>query len=331
MEFGSVDTILQSVQNRLNDLHTGYALYSGNTSIFTPNRPSAQLAAADSVLPFLGGPKSDNQWGAYAGGFGQFMQVNGDGNAPGYSVQNSGATVDFDKQFDRGLVGGVTLDYINGEAGLDNGGSASMQGGRGGVYGAWYGRNAYLEGQLGGGVSSYDTKRSALGGTANGSTDGYEMDGMLGGGYDFKYKSLIAGLLAETHYTYADVNGFTESGSASPMQIMDNNNESLWTLVGCRLAYEWQIHKQTIRPEFRLGWRHEFLDTQRQIQSSFASGAGSVFQVDGPSLGSDSLSVGAGLSTRCTEHLSLFLSYDGELGRNQTTSHAVNGGMSWDF
>ena len=62
-----------------------------------------------------------------------------------------------------------------------------------------------------------------------------------------------------------------------------------------------------------------------------ASGAGTVFQVESPSLGRDSLSLVTGLSTRCSQHLSIFAYYDGELARDNAASHTVNGGISWDF
>jgi outer membrane autotransporter protein len=329
--FGSADTIEESVQSRMNGLRTGYGLQNGNTSLLSSGSPLMQLAFADEVLPPMGDPKQEDTWNAYAGGFGQFLQVNGDADAPGYSVVNSGATVDFDKLWDTGLVGGFTLDYLNGQAGLANGGNATMQGGRAGLYGSWFGDHAYLEGQLGGGGSFYNTTRATLGGFANGSSDGYEMDGMLGGGYDLKFKHLVAGVLAEGHYTFAELDGFTESGSASPLQIMDQSYDSCWTLLAGHLAYEWRIYKQAFLADARVGWRHEYLDTSRQVSAQFASGAGSVFQVDGPSLGTDSLFLQAGLSTRCTEHLSIFVNYDGEVGRDHSSSQAVNGGLSWSF
>ncbi|MGA9778926.1 MAG: autotransporter domain-containing protein [Limisphaerales bacterium] len=91
------------------------------------------------------------------------------------------------------------------------------------------------------------------------------------------------------------------------------------------------ISKETFRPELRLGWHHEFMDTARTIESQMASGAGTVFQVQGPSVGRDSLSVVTGLSTRCSQHLSIFAYYDGELACDNAASHSVNGGLSWDF
>jgi len=62
-----------------------------------------------------------------------------------------------------------------------------------------------------------------------------------------------------------------------------------------------------------------------------ASGAGSAFQAESPSLGRDSLSVVAGLSTRCSQHVSIFAYYDAELAHGNGASHTVSGGVSLDF
>jgi len=334
MEFGSVDTIVGSVQSRMNDLRNGYALASGSVSLFEPGGPVMQLTSADRSLPLMEKAKPNDDWSAFAGGYGQFVHVSSTADAPGYCLQNSGFLLDFDKPLDTGLAGGFTLDYAGGEASLANGGSANMEGGRGGIYGTWFSTNAYLEAQVGAGGCRYDSKRAALGGFASGDTKGYEIDTMFGGGYDLQhtdFTNFTFGMLAEMHYTYVDIEGFTETGSSSPLQIMENDSHSLWTLLGWRLAYEWHASKETFRPEVRIGWRHEFLDTARTINSQMASGAGTVFQVESPSLGRDSLSLVTGLSTRCSQHLSIFAYYDGELARDNAASHTVNGGISWDF
>ncbi|HTY88468.1 MAG TPA: hypothetical protein VMB80_13450, partial [Candidatus Acidoferrum sp.] len=62
-----------------------------------------------------------------------------------------------------------------------------------------------------------------------------------------------------------------------------------------------------------------------------ASGAGSVFAVQGPSLGRDSLSLVVGVSTRCSRNVSIGAYYDGELASDSSSSHAVSGGISVDF
>ncbi len=331
MNFGAVDSMVGNVQRRMNEIRNGSTLVHGRLFPFEPGGPVAQLAYADQGLPPMGKGGLDEEWGGFATGFGQFVDVNSDGNAAGYSYHDAGLTLGLDKSANHCLAGGFTVDYANGGASLVNGGSASMEGLRGGFYGSWFSTNAYLEAQLGMGTYRYNSERVALDGTAKGKTAGYEVDTMLGGGYNLRYKDFIPGILGELHYTHVEINGFTESGSALPLQVMENESDSLWTLLGTRLAYELRIAKTTLLPEIRLGWRHEFLDANQTIGARMASGAGGVFEVEGPSLGRDSLSLVVGMSTHCSQNVSIGVYYDGELASDSSSSHAVSGGINWDF
>ena len=328
MNFNAVDVVVGNVQRRMDNLRAEYASPSGSASLFDPR---IQLASAGQSLPPMPTARPNEEWDGFAAGYGRFTHVSSTANASGYCLQDSGMTLGLDKRVDNCLAGGLTLDYANGEASLVNGGSADMEGGRAGVYGSWFKPNVYLEAQLGAGGYHYDSKRAALGGIASGNTDGYEVDTMLGGGYVLKYHDFTISPLAEAHYTYDDINGFTETGSMAPLQILNNDSQSLWTLFGGRFAYEWRVAKVALRPELQLGWRHEFLDVSRAIDSRMASGAGSVFQVESPSLGRDSLSLVAGLSTRCTQRLSVFAYYATQQACNNCSSHTVSGGLSLEF
>ena len=328
MNLGAVDTMVGNVQRRMDDLRAEYTV-PGNSVSFS--NPRMQLASAGGSLPLMETAPPDEGWGLSAAGYGQFISVSTTANAAGYYLKNSGATMELDKRVDNCLAAGCTLGYANGEASLVNGGSADMEGGRGGLYGTWFNTQSYLEAQLGGGGCHYGTKRAALGGFASGHTEGYEIDGMLGGGRDLEFHHFIVGALAEMHYIYADLNGFTESGSMSPLHIENNDSHSLWTLLGTHLAYDWRVAGTVLRPELQVGWRHECLDVTRKIDSRMASGAGTIFQVESPSLGQDSLSLVAGLSTRLGQRVSVSVYYSGQLARNNCTSHTVSGGISLDF
>jgi uncharacterized protein YhjY with autotransporter beta-barrel domain len=331
MNLSAVNSMVGNVQRRMNEIRTGTPSTPEGLSRFEPRGPVMQLASADRTLPLLPKAGPDEQWGGFMTGYGQYVDVNGDGNGPGYSYYNAGFTLGLDKEVNHCLVGGFTVDYADGQASLVNGGSADMEGLRGGFYGCWFSTNAYVEAQLGMGTYRYNSEREALGGTAKGDTAGLEVDTMLGSGYNLKYGDFIPGILGELHYTHVEINGFTETGSLSPLHVMDNDSDSFWSLLGTRFAYEWQLDKTTLLPELRLGWRHEFLDDNQTIGARMASGAGGVFEVQSPSLGRDSLSLVAGVSTRCARNVSVGVYYDGELAGENNSSHAVSGGISVDF
>ena len=86
-----------------------------------------------------------------------------------------------------------------------------------------------------------------------------------------------------------------------------------------------------LRPELRLTWEHEYLDSEHAIDSSLASGAGSVFRVHSPSLGRDSLGVSVGVNVLCSSRVSIYAFYDGQFLRENYMAQNVNAGLNIRF
>jgi outer membrane autotransporter protein len=206
-----------------------------------------------------------------------------------------------------------------------------VNGGKAGVYASWFNESCYLDAVVGGGFNSYDTRRAAVGGVAEGSTEGGEFSGMLGGGYVIGQGHWTFGPTIALQYTYVGVDGFTETGSLSPLRISDNESQSLKSYVGGWVGYELPTRAMVFRPQLRLTWDHEYLDSEHAIDSSLASGAGSLFQANSPSLGRDSLGLGVGLSAQCSARVSAYVFYDGQFLRENYTSHAVSAAVNISF
>jgi outer membrane autotransporter protein len=216
---------------------------------------------------------------------------------------------------------------VGNKAYLINGGRVTVDGAHGGLFATWFGENAYLNGALGGGFNYFDTRRASVGGDAVGSTDGYELDALLGGGYDFKCDRLTLGPVVSLQYTYVNIAAFTETSSLAPLHIENNDNNSLHSVAGGRVAYDFPVHATVIRPELQLGWGHEFLDTDHTIDSQFATGAGSIFSVHSPTVGRDYLAVGASVTVQWSDRLVTYISYSGDLAGQNTSVHTFNVGL----
>ena len=80
----------------------------------------------------------------------------------------------------------------------------------------------------------------------------------------------------------------------------------------------------------RLGWMHEFADTQRPITAAFAAAPVQQFTVLGATPQRDSAVIGFSAAAAITDRASLFASYDGEVGGG-TDNHALRVGfrMTW--
>lgn len=73
------------------------------------------------------------------------------------------------------------------------------------------------------------------------------------------------------------------------------------TTLGFKASYDWKVGGVIIRPEIRAAWLHEYGDRSYGLNASFANGAGNNFLVHGPTLGCDSLLLGAGFAIQCSD------------------------------
>ena len=272
-----------------------------------------------------------NRWNLWMNGSGDFVRVQGDGNAAGYNFTTGGVTLGADYRVCDHFVVGLTGGYANTGATLTQGGAVDVNGGSLGIYSTAYGDGFYLNTLASGGYNSYDTHRAALGAIAQGNTDGAEFDGLISGGYDMHSGNWTVGPVVSAQYTYVSLNGFTEAGSMAPLNINSQNQDSLRTFAGFKVSSIWNVGGVAVTPMVTAGWQHEYLDSAFALDSSFANGAGNVFTVDGPKLGRNSAIVNAGVNVQWTPRIGTYLYYYGELGRKNYELNSVTGGVSFAF
>jgi len=276
-------------------------------------------------------PMEENKWGVFLSGTGEWVNVDGDGNARGYDLTTGGFTLGLDYKIAPNFAIGIAAGYAGTSTDLTGGGSVLVNGGKLGLYATYFTGGFYADAAVTGGYNSYDTKRSALQGTARGSTDGGELNVLVGTGYDWKVGALTIGPTATFQYTLVGIDGFTETGSLAPLTINGRNAESVRTSLGFKASYDWKVGGVLVRPEIRAAWQHEFGDSSYALDASFSNGAGNNFLVNGPELGRDSLLLGAGFAVQCSETFSTYFYYDGELGRKNYDRHGVSGGVRVAF
>ena len=199
------------------------------------------------------------------------------------------------------------------------------------MYATWFNHGIYLNGAIYGGHNTYDSSRAGLGGLATGGTEGAEWSTFVSGGYDFHLGQLTAGPIASLQYTDVQIDGFSEKGSLAPMAIHSGSAESLRSDVGFRIFYQWQIGKIVLEPSLRAAWEHEYKYSALPITAGFAEIPGPSATFFGPSEGHDSAVVSAGVSAQWTPAISIYVDYDGQLGRDNYDSNAVTGGVRIAF
>jgi outer membrane autotransporter protein len=113
--------------------------------------------------------------------------------------------------------------------------------------------------------------------------------------------------------------------------ILSNSANSLRSDVGFRVFYQWQIGKLVLEPSLKAAWEHEYKYSALPITAGFAGVPGPSATFFGPSEGHDSAVISAGISAQWTSALSIYVSYDGQLGRQNYDSNAVTGGFRISF
>ena len=273
-------------------------------------------------------------------GIGDFVKVADTPNAPGFYLRTGGVTAGVDYRVGSNFVIGLTAGYSHTGGDLTENGSLDINNEIIGLYATAFSGGFYLDTALTGNLSQYDTQRTAplvdlmngqakaIGSrTASGSTDGFNLNVLVAGGYDWKIGYLSIGPTAEFQYIHISVDGFTESGPSVPqpeavlkLKINDQHPESIRTAFGMKASYDWKVGGVLIKPELRAAWLHEYADTSYSIVSSFVAQPGvnptTLQQVTGPAIGHNGLRIGAGATVLWNERISTNLFYVGEFANN---------------
>jgi len=325
------------VESRLDDIRNGSNGFSSNLKFNDANafsladKSSVEGQSAKSSLEPVLQPAPGNRWGVWATGFGDFVNVDGDGNAPGYNFTTGGVSFGIDYRITDNLAVGVMANYSHTWTDLHPTGHIDADTGRVGLYATWFNRAFYLNGGIYGGYNTYNTSRQSLGGLATGNTDGAEFSAFISGGHDFHVGHLTIGPIASLQYTYVQINGFGENGSRAPLRIHSGSEGSLRSDLGFRASYEWHVGKVLVEPYVKAAWEHEFKYSALPVTAGFAGIPGPSATFLGPHVGHDSVVVNAGVAAQFSPTVSAYVSYDGQFGRSRYNSNAVTGGVKISF
>lgn len=278
---------------------------------------------ADAVTP--------QRFSAWLSGIGSTGGVDGDGNAADLSYTLGGTAFGVDYRLDPRLLVGVAGGYV--------GGSQSVDGFRGdghtdalsvAVYGSFTQGAFYADVLAGYANASNDMQRKiSLPGmetsSASGDTSANQFLSQIEAGY-----RIGLGLPADTSITpfgrlqIASVHqdGFTETGGSDfNLDVESQTTTSVRSTFGADLAAGFDLGGGgPLDVGVRVGWMHEFADTDRPITAAFAGASGPDFTVSGASAARDSAVIGVSAATEIAANTSLSVGYDGEVG-GSTDNH----------
>jgi outer membrane autotransporter protein len=177
---------------------------------------------------------------------------------------------------------------------------------------------------------NFDTERTLLVGpgptfaVVNGSTDASQMLAGATLGFDLlRHGKMTLGGVGGLYYHSLDIDGYTETGSIFAAIIPDRTIDSLKGAIGGEATFRlWS--DESVVPFVRVLLNHEFMDDAFVSSAAFAGGPSVPFTVPGPTLGETWPSIGVGLSGNVSEWTSVYLRYQGDLGRDGQEQHSIS-------
>jgi outer membrane autotransporter protein len=329
--FSGADVQNSNIERHLEQVREGSSGYTSTGFVARSNDGKTIVDGKNVVVDKNPATPESKRWSFFIEGSGEFASVGSFNNASGYDFTTAGVTMGVDYRVNDNFAVGILGGYANTHADLVNQGGININSGKTGVYATVFGNGFYADALVGTGYNSYDTTRSSLLGYAYGDANGWELDTLINGGYDFHQGNWTFGPVASVAYTQINLDRFTETGSLTPLSYPDQSQNSLRTNLGLKIDYTATVKGIKITPQVRVSWQHEYLDSTQSIGSSFATAGSPVFAVSGPQMGRDSALVSAGVNVRFTPTISVYAYYDGQLGRTNYSSNSVTGGVKIDF
>ena len=282
-------------------------------------------------------PAGATRWSAWGGALGGVGTIAGNSNAPGQSFNVGGFAAGIDRRFDGGFLAGVTGGYsIANQYTQTMPGQGTAYTFQAGLYGGYSAGSFYVDALAGYAHSDNQMTRpisiqGLIPRTALGQTRTDQFFGQLEAGYKVElggpWQSFVTPFARLQGSTAAQA-GLTETGADSlNLTIAGQTTNSLRTVFGVQAGSSFDLGwRDRLALLVRLGWSHDYADTSRPVNASFAGAPASPFAVFGAEGPRDGAIVGFAASTAITGSTSLYLRYDAELAGGNT-SHILSGGV----
>jgi len=326
-----------NISERLSDLRQGITGMSLSGLYFKDGNGKAIMLA--SINPDLTGmlPKgADKRWGFFVKGNASYGKQKDRPDVTGYDFTSMGVTMGSDFRFTKNLIAGLILGLNTSRANVDNSGSkVKMDGYTFGTYGSYFNKNFYIDGALSYGIANYDNTRRivfpGLDRTATSSPNGNQFNAYGATGYDIHKNNWIITPNVSLQYISLNTDSYTEKNAgALNLDVDRQNTESLQGNIGTRLSYTIKVDETVIIPSIRVSYGYEFLKDSQNITSRLAQGS-SPFSVQTVSPDRNSLNLGTGISVFKASNMSLYLTYDAQIGESRYIAHSVNAGLRMGF
>ncbi len=260
-------------------------------------------------------------WGKLVGTTGDQDDIDG---VSGYEYDVYGLMFGIDKEIDNNLLLGVNLGYLQTDVDSGVNTNTDIDNFVFGIYTSIHPGNWFLDLGMNYTNASLDSDRQVIVGSytenIQGDTDGDTYSFFANYGYDFVYGTHVITPILGLQYSSSKVDGYTETGGDSALQLDDNRQNLLNSTLGVKYEY---VSCETMRWKGRLMWTHEFEDTQSIVNTRYTGSGNNAayFESKGIDVDEDRFSAGFGLKYYPSENISLDFDYDYEIA-DEFDSHS---------
>ncbi|GAC1332363.1 MAG: hypothetical protein NVS2B1_05490 [Bradyrhizobium sp.] len=267
--------------------------------------------------------------------FGFQSHVGADANAAATTTRGVGGAVGVERLLLPNFLVGAALGYTDASTGnpLQNVKSGTVAGA---IYGSYVLSGFEFNGLAGVNGSHFDSSRIlGINGALTpfqGSAHGLGWNVYGDAGYRFQLPTPLGTAYVKPfvglNYSSLDRSASTElSGGGLALNYGTQTFERFSSLLGVDFGTTYAIGGGYVRPEFRLGWVHEYLDPAPPV---FATVAGATLVTRDPEPGNDGLAIGVQATMWSRPNMQLFVGYNGEFRRNLEAHQGTAGiRFSW--
>ena len=332
-DFGTVNT--RSTQLFMNAIGRQMAVERGS-AVGAPK--GVALAQACDVACNDTAPGRISAW---LGGIGSTGSVLGNSNASGLTYTLGGTAFGIDYRLDPRFLVGIAGGWVGGSQWVNGfGGNGYTDALSVALYGSFT-QNAAGNGFFADALAGYANSNNRLqrvvaipgqsAAVANGQTNANQFLGQFETGYKIGLPipaNTSISPFGRLQISSVNQAAFTESGtSLANLSVAQQTTTLVRTTFGADFGTSFDMGVgRPLDIGLRLGWMHEFADTARPISAAFAAAPVQQFTVYGATPQRDSAVVGFSAAAAITHRVSLFASYDGEMGAG-TDNHALRAGL----
>jgi outer membrane lipase/esterase len=274
--------------------------------------------------------------GVFVNGDFSFGDQDATASTPGYDLDTKGVTVGADYRVTDNLALGLALSYASGKTELNrNLGEVSMDGVAVSAYSSYSQNRFYADALVSYGWNKVDVTRN-LNVTgfrqATAETDSNQLSLRLSTGYNAGSNNLYIGPTVGIRYAKVNIDGYTErDGSLLNLKVDDQEADSLILNLGAQVAYSFKTNFGTVTPYVTANYEHEFANDGRDVAVELVSQPGIPIRTRTGDPDRDFVRLSAGVQTQFTNNLSIGINYETTVGKANTSDHAVQAQLRYQF